>query len=246
MTTRTDEIWKSSPLVERYLEGVRGGIPMAAEQIDVMMWLVSHGGENVTRFLDMGCGDGVLGAALLAAYPEAKGVFVDFSEPMLAAARQKLSADLDRIELLQLDFAAPAWVKGVQHAAPYDVIVSGYSLHHQPNERKMAVFAEVRDLLRPGGIFINVEHVASRTPWIGLLNDELFIDCLHSAHVSEGGTKSREDVASEYYHRPDKSANILAPVESQCEWLRGLGYQDVDCYFKVFELAVFGGRRREK
>jgi hypothetical protein len=44
-------------------------------------------------------------------------------------------------------------------------------------------------------------------------------------------------------HRPDKAANILAPVEAQCDWLREIGYEDVDCYFKVLELAVFGGRR---
>jgi hypothetical protein len=26
-------------------------------------------------------------------------------------------------------------------------------------------------------------------------------------------------------------------------WLREIGYVDVDCYFKSFEFAVFGGRR---
>ncbi|HMQ52517.1 MAG TPA: class I SAM-dependent methyltransferase, partial [Anaerolineae bacterium] len=31
--------------------------------------------------------------------------------------------------------------------------------------------------------------------------------------------------------------------ETQCAWLRQLGFADVDCYFKIFELAVFGGRR---
>jgi hypothetical protein len=50
-------------------------------------------------------------------------------------------------------------------------------------------------------------------------------------------------VARHYYDRPDKSANILAPVERQCTWLREIGFTDVDCYLKVFELAVFGGRR---
>ena len=43
--------------------------------------------------------------------------------------------------------------------------------------------------------------------------------------------------------RPDRAANILAPVEEQCGWLRALGFQDVDCYWKYFELAVFGGFR---
>jgi len=43
--------------------------------------------------------------------------------------------------------------------------------------------------------------------------------------------------------RPDKSANILAPVETQYRWLRRIGFVEVDCYFKHFELAVFGERR---
>ena len=39
------------------------------------------------------------------------------------------------------------------------------------------------------------------------------------------------------------AANILAPVEVQCQWLREIGFTDVDCYLKMFEVAVFGGRR---
>ena len=44
-------------------------------------------------------------------------------------------------------------------------------------------------------------------------------------------------------NRPDKDANILAPVEDQCVWLRNNGYENVDCYLKVMELAVFGGQK---
>ena len=69
------------------------------------------------------------------------------------------------------------------------------------------------------------------------------IDSLHAFHSRQGSPKTREQVADEFVHRPDKAANILAPVETQCEWLRACGFADVDCYFKVFELAVFGGRR---
>ena len=45
------------------------------------------------------------------------------------------------------------------------------------------------------------------------------------------------------YYRPDKAANILAPVDEQCRWLREIGYEDVDCYLRILELAVFGGRK---
>ena len=45
------------------------------------------------------------------------------------------------------------------------------------------------------------------------------------------------------YNRPDKKENLLAPVEAQCEELRRIGFEDVDCFFKLFELALFGGRK---
>jgi tRNA (cmo5U34)-methyltransferase len=53
---------------------------------------------------------------------------------------------------------------------------------------------------------------------------------------------SQEEVEATYYNRPDKRENILAPMDAKCEWLRQIGFQDVDCFFKVFELALFGGR----
>ena len=40
--------------------------------------------------------------------------------------------------------------------------------------------------------------------------------------------------------RPEaEKENIPAPVETQCQWLRDIGFQEVDCFFKTFELALF-------
>jgi hypothetical protein len=58
-----------------------------------------------------------------------------------------------------------------------------------------------------------------------------------------GGMRSFEELEQEYKNRPDKAANILAPVELQCDWLREIGYEEVDCYFRIYELAVFAGRK---
>jgi len=54
---RKDEVWKSSELVETYLHGVRRAVPLASEQIDVMMRLVAAREEGVESFLDLGCGE---------------------------------------------------------------------------------------------------------------------------------------------------------------------------------------------
>jgi SAM-dependent methyltransferase len=127
--------------------------------------------------------------------------------------------------------------------APFDVVVSGYSIHHQEDARKRGLYGEILALLRPGGVFLNLEHVASASAWGELVFDEQFVDALAAFHGRTGTGKGRAEVESDYVHRPDKAANRLAPVDLQCGWLRDLGFERVDCFFKVLELALFGGIR---
>lgn len=240
---RLDEVWKEAALVRAYLEGVRGGIPFAAEQIAVMLRVVAAAARPVHRLADLGCGGGVLARALLTQHPDADSTLVDFSEPMLVEARRQLGSHVPRPCFVASDLGTPAWTRAVGERAPFDVVVSGYAIHHLPDDRKRQLYAEIFSLLAPGGTFVNIEHVASATARLEAIADEVMIDSLHAFHCAQGTGKTREQVADDFVRRPDKTANILAPVEQQCEWLRALGFEDVDCYFKIFELAVFGGRR---
>ncbi len=238
-----DDVWKSETLVANFLSGVRGGIPYAADQIAMMLRIVAAGEGPVARFLDLGSGDGALAAAVLSQFPRAEATLLDFSAPMMDAARVRLGDDDARHRFVLADFGQRGWADAVADRAPFDLIVSGYAIHHQPDEGKRRVYAEIYELLAPGAFFINVEHVRPATPWLERVADELMIDSIHAYHERTGTGKSREHVARDHVHRPDKAANILSPVEDQCDWLREIGYEDVDCYFKVLELAVFGGRK---
>jgi len=239
----TARVWLDPSVIDRFLSGVRGGIPLAREQIDVLLRLIVAGGSSPGRFLDLGCGDGALGRALVQQWPKSQGVFLDFSAPMLEACRRVLGPDAARHELRQVDYGVPNWRAEVEDLAPFDAVVSGYSIHHQEETRQRELYGEILGLLRPGGWFLNLEHVASASVWGEQVFDSYFVDALVAFHERTGSGKSRSEVESEYYRRSDKAANRLVPVEIQCQWLRDLGFEQVDCYFKVFELALFGGIR---
>ena len=238
----TDEVWKLPAIVNRFLS-YRAAIPMAQEQIGVMMSILKTREQPIESFLDLGCGDGILGAAILGEYPSVHGVLADFSEPMLEQAREQLKEFSGQLSFENLDYGDPSWINRMQAYAPFDAIVSGYSIHHQPHARKRQVYEEIFSLLKPGGWFVNIEHVFSAAQLNIDLFENHYVAARYAIEKQGGGTRTFEQLAEEYKNRPDKHANILAPTDLQCDWLREIGYEEVDCYFRIYELAVFGGRR---
>jgi SAM-dependent methyltransferase len=229
-------------IVNRFLS-YRAAIPMAQEQIGVMISILKSRGAPVESFLDLGCGDGILGAAILGEYPSARGVLADFSEPMLGQAREQLMDYAEQLVFENLDYGISDWVRRLSMHGPFDAIVSGYSIHHQPDERKRQIYEEIFSLLKPGGWFVNIEHVSSAAQLNIDLFENHYVAARYAIEQSSGGIRTFDELAEEYKNRPDKAANILAPVELQCTWLREIGYEEVDCYFRIYELAVFGGRK---
>lgn len=244
---RQDMVWQNPELARTFLEGVRGSIPLAVEQIDIILRIVTLTQPKLDSFLDLGCGDGILGRSLHRNYPQAKGFFLDFSPAMLEAARQQFTEIPNNLKFVSGDFGAENWRDRLTsdmdafNLSNFDAIVSGFAIHHQSDLNKQRIYRDIFSLLKPGGLFLNLEHISSRSPWGETLFNELFIDSLYQFHQTRGNGKTREEIALEFYHRDDKNANILAPMEVQCQWLENIGFTDVDCFFKIFELALFGG-----
>ncbi len=235
-------IWKSESVVAHYLER-KDSRPLIREQIGVMIRLIKDLCRPVHRFMDLGCGDGVLAAAILENYRDATAILADHSAPMLEAARAKFQGLPASIHFCTVDYSEPEWVQAMAHYSPLDLVVSGFSIHHQPDTRKRQIYAEIFNMLASGGMFINMEHVASPTVRIAELWDRIRVDSLYNLAVQRGSNKSRALIEKEYFESPDRPANLFTLAETQCEWLRQIGYTDVDCFFKYFEMAVIGGCR---
>jgi SAM-dependent methyltransferase len=237
-------IEQPADFVAKFLQNVRGTLPLTIEQIDMMLRLISAArGEHLRTFLDLGCGNGVLSAAILDEHRHIRGILVDVSATVLDAAHRQLEAHARRVEFLETDFQKRGWIRRVAPHAPLDVVVSGFAIHHLPDQRKRELYAEIFELLGPEGIFINIEHVSSATRWTESIWDDYMIDAIFGEEIKSSPRKTRAAVAREYYLRAEKDANVLAPLEVQCDWLREAGFENVECYLKVLELAVFGGQK---
>jgi len=233
------DVWQRPDVAHGFLDERSLALPYRAEQLEVVLRLLRHAGTPIRRVLDLGCGDGVILETVLRAVPEASGVGLDFSEPMLERARQRLEGLGPRLELVRGDLRDTAWQR--RASGPFDAVVSGFAIHHLPDGRKRALYAEIYERLAPGGAFVNCEHVASPTPEVEAMFDEANAEHLWNQRRRRGEDVTFDEVHREYLTRPDRAANILAPVETQVAWLREIGFHNADCFWKWFELAIFGG-----
>ena len=170
---------------------------------------------SVRRVLDLGSGDGRLLQLVLDARSGAEGIALDFSPHMLDRLRHRF-ANLASVRIVEHDLQ-----QSLPRLGTFDAVVSSFAIHHLPHARKRALYEEVWHILEPRGVFANLEHVLPVSPRA----HAAFLDAM-------GLTPNDED-----------PSNILLDVRTQLDWLREIGFDEVDCHWKWRELALLSGRK---
>ncbi|MGA3090920.1 MAG: class I SAM-dependent methyltransferase [Terriglobales bacterium] len=204
-------LWNRSSHVLDYLERA-DSIPHRTEGEAALLEFIP---QTTRRILDLGTGDGRLLALVKRNHPSTEAIALDFSSTMLEAAEKRFAGD-PAVSLIahNLDDPLPALGR-------FDAVISSFAIHHLAHERKRTLYAEIHSLLNAGGVFCNLEHVASPTPGL----HEEFLQAI-------GYTLATED-----------PSNKLLDRETQLLWLGEIGFVDVDCHWKWRELALLAGRR---
>jgi tRNA (cmo5U34)-methyltransferase len=169
---------------------------------------------RVTHVLDLGSGDGRLLEIVRLIHPDIRAVALDFSDAMIERLRARFAGN-SNVRVVQHDLDAP--LPPVD--SPFDAVVSSFAIHHLVDARKRSLYAEIFECLAPGGVFCNLEHVASATAR------------LHRRFLERLGIEDEDP------------SNKLLDVETQLSWLRQIGFVDVDCHWKWRELALLAGSK---
>nr|WP_296066493.1 class I SAM-dependent methyltransferase [uncultured Actinoplanes sp.] len=107
------------------------------------------------RLLDLAGGTGSIALRALARFPGASVTVLDQDPVLLAIAEASLR---DRGTVVDADLGDPGWRSELPREG-FDAVLTATALHWLPAERVAALYAEIREVLRPGGIFANADHM---------------------------------------------------------------------------------------
>ncbi|MFI1696183.1 class I SAM-dependent methyltransferase [Streptomyces bobili] len=109
------------------------------------------------RVLDLACGTGTITARLLARLPGATSTGVDLDPALLAIAGGTFEGD-ERVTLVTADLKDPDWRAGLPYDS-YDAVLTATALHWLHSESLAALYGQVAELVRDGGVFMNADHM---------------------------------------------------------------------------------------
>lgn len=211
--------------------------PTRLEQLDILLTLIEDEYKPDHYILDVGMGSGQVEEMLFRRIPDVRVVGTDFSEPMLALARERLAPYSDRYEIAHQDLRRAS--EAVLPAHRYNIAFSVQVIHNVAHEYKKDAFGFVYQSLMPGGLFLLMDRIRVSTPGLfgayGSLWDRL--DNRARVRHREGSTfeEHEESVAG----RGDQPATL----EEHLDWLREAGFAEVAVLHLHGNRALFACRK---
>ena len=141
------------------------------------------------RVLDLAGGTGSISLRTLARFPGARVTVLDQDPVLLAIATSSLR---ERGTIVDADLSDSGWRAKLPEDG-FDAVLTATALHWLPAERVAALYAEIRDVLRPGGIFVNADHMPEES--LPILSERLQSHATRQrqAHYAAGAATSWGD-----------------------------------------------------
>ena len=158
-------------LLARWDRQQEGYIEQREERFAIMFDVLATVLGNSFTVIDAACGPGSLSRRLLERFPEARVIAVDADVMLLEIARVALAGSADRAQVVEADLADRRWAERVGEAVARlgadrpAALVSTTALHWLTPGGLADFYGVAGELLAPGGIVMNGDHMRYDARW---------------------------------------------------------------------------------
>jgi tRNA (cmo5U34)-methyltransferase len=189
------------------------------------------------RVLDLGCGDGIVGAVLCSVDTDVHLSSIDGSLEMVKAARRRLrKACVEQIEQITFQQLIGRQVD----LGLFNFVVSAFAIHHLHREEKQALFCRIYEMLVDNGAFMNLDVVLPPVDAHQEWYHDLWREWIRRHQVEAGLREDLSHVPDEARNRPE---NHYETLEVQLDALRNAGFVEVECHYRHGLFGIYSGRK---
>ncbi len=210
---------------------------------EVMLDLLTTLTSPQSTILELGAGTGLFTEKLLGMKHFREIYVTDGAPAMLHIAQQTLEREPEALppllHFIQLDFTTE-W-KGLFAGIGFDAVTSSIALHHAAD--KQYLFQQIFSILKPQGVFVLADHMAGATPFIEhLLVRERAI--IRLGKDNKENHDQLQEIMDGDAERRRNEGDVCESVAQYQYYLNQSGFEDVECIWRDYWLAVFVARKQ--
>lgn len=203
-------------LLSRWDRQQEGYIRQREERFDVMFDVLESTLGDAFTVIDAACGPGSLSRRLLDRFPSARVIAVDADVMLLELARVALANESKRVRIVEADLSQSSWSGKVTEAVESlnadmpSALVSTTALHWLSPGELAEFYGTAGELLMPGGIVMNGDHMRFDSRWPTLAQ----VAGTVRQRIEQEAVEKGEDDWATWWARAE-SIPQLAPLKAQ-------------------------------
>jgi len=215
-------------------------VPRRDEMMAALVAAAPFAPDEPIKILELGSGEGLLAAALLARFPGASLTALDGSESMRSETTTRLAEFGARARVAAFELPTLDWwdrMFGV------DLIVSSLALHHLNDPKKQYFYKAAAERMSPRGALLIADLIEPQHPSTRDAAADRWDALARQQAGSMGAPVLYQRFLDEHWNHfrfPD-AADQPAALMHHLVWLRHAGFVAVDCVWMDAGHAVFGG-----
>ncbi|MDD5189714.1 MAG: methyltransferase domain-containing protein [Dehalococcoidales bacterium] len=180
-----------------------------------------------------------MAAAIMQKMPGVSAIMIDYADEMVRLAKERFQ---DKPEVAYFKYDLNHGLPEEVFEGVYDLVVSGFALHHVDFPNRLPLYRQILQVLKPGGVFLNGDRFAEESTevngwmfnnWVSWMTDR--------ATERFGASRTFDQIRMRQLEMDKEFGDKPGSLWEMERELRAAGFKSIDCLYKNQVCALVCG-----